>query len=48
MEEQNSIQEKRHFCSNCHSSFISKADFCHNCDQKNTNGRLTVKEKTNK
>ncbi len=44
MEEQNSIQEKTHICSNCHSPLISKADFCHMCGQKNIDVRLTVKE----
>ena len=44
MEEQNSIQETTHFCPNCHFPLINKADFCHKCGQKNTDGRLTVKE----
>lgn len=44
MEEQNSIAEKTNFCSNCHFPLINKADFCHKCGQKNTDGRLTVKE----
>ena len=44
MEEQNSIQEKTHVCLNCHFPLINKADFCHKCGQKNTDGRLTVKE----
>ncbi len=44
MDEQNSIQEKSDCCSNCHSPLINKAGFCHTCGQKNTDGRLTLKE----
>ena len=44
MEEQNSIQDKTYLCLNCHSPLINQADFCHKCGQKNTTGRLTVKE----
>lgn len=44
MEEQDSIPEKTQFCSNCHFPLINKAGFCHKCGQKNTDGRLTIKE----
>ena len=44
MEEPNSIQEKNHLCSNCHLPLVNEADYCHKCGQKNTDGRLTVKE----
>ena len=44
MEEQNSIQDKTHSCSNCYSPLMNKADFCHKCGQKNITSRLTIKE----
>lgn len=44
MEDQNLIQEKTHLCPNCQAPLINKANFCHHCGQKNTDGRLTVKE----
>ena len=44
MEEQNSIQEKTRFCSNCNSPLKEMADYCYQCGQKNTGARLTIKE----
>ena len=44
MAEQHSIQEKNHLCPNCHSPLINEAAFCHQCGQKNTDGRLSLKE----
>jgi len=44
MQEKNSIQEETHSCPNCYSSLIIEADFCHKCGQKNTDGRLTIKD----
>ena len=44
MDEQNSNQETTHQYPNCQSDLVNLAGFCHNCDQKNTSGRFTVKE----
>jgi len=44
MEEQHTIPAPSHFCPNCQSPLMNEAGFCHKCGQKNTNGRLTVKE----
>ena len=44
MEERDSIQEKNHVCLNCHIPLMNNEGFCHKCGQKNTDGRLTVKE----
>jgi len=44
MEEQDTVQEKTQFCPNCCVPLIDRAVFCHNCGQKNTDARLTVKE----
>jgi len=44
MEKQDSFDEKTDHCLNCQAPFINTASFCPNCGQKNTDGRLTVKE----
>ena len=44
MKDQDSNIAKPNICPNCQVPLINKAEYCHNCGQKNTSGRLTVKE----
>ena len=44
MGDQDSNKEKSDFCSNCNFSLNNSAFYCPKCGQKNTDGRLTVKE----
>jgi len=45
MSEQNSNQkDKNHLCLNCQITLLGNPEFCHNCGQKNTKAKLTVRE----
>lgn len=44
MDEQNSNQEKTYSCLNCYFPLSNTTHFCPNCGQKNTSGRLSLKE----